>query len=126
MRFFSLLGVAALAAMIYGEPGAPAFAADANSAATAPVRVIHCDVYHIRGRQGAIHIGFENVTQRALNFVRFKVDFAGTTRTIDDRGVFSPGVGIHHEYGAAHPGTMRLTAVCTPIAAQFTDGTTWP
>ncbi len=74
----------------------------------------------IIGKQ--ILISFVNTGSESISSVSFAVNEDGKTRTILDRGTFSPGVAISHYWR----GDRELDDVsCSVNAVLFADGTSW-
>ncbi len=69
-----------------------------------------------------VHISFVNTGSQPISSVAFAVNEDGKTRTILDRGTFSPGVAISHYWR----GDRDLTDVsCSVNSILFADGTSW-
>jgi hypothetical protein len=69
-----------------------------------------------------IHIAFINAGAKPISSVAFAVDEDGTTSTIVDQGIFSPGITISHYFR----GDQSLENVsCSVNSVLFADGTSW-
>jgi hypothetical protein len=81
---------------------------------------------HNRGPNNVI-VTFKNVASQTVKDVMFVVfDENGIVRgRIEDKGMFSPGTTIKHVFDNCYNGLAPLTAALVPIAATFTDGSTW-
>lgn len=70
---------------------------------------------------------FRNTSNSPADTVTMRVDDLGVDRTIIDKGTFSPGIEINHEF------TTRLrvasgperSSTCQIVAVHFQDGSEW-
>jgi hypothetical protein len=98
-----------------------------------PVTIANCSVdpvvmqtsgdtttQEIIGKQ--LHISFVNTGNEPISSVAFAVNEDGKTRTILDRGTFSPGVDISH-YWRGDREAEDVT--CSVNTVLFADGTSW-
>lgn len=123
----SLSAVAVLATQ--GSPASAQTASlEATSAVAGPVVIEQFSVAASAGKfsRPTIFLSFRNVSVQLADEVRFLVRYRGGAATVVDKGVFSPGIAIHHQFsapfGAPTPGDVPTGAV---QYVHFADGTHW-
>jgi hypothetical protein len=103
--------------------------------ATAPVSVASCALNftpNIPQPFGAstpgtesLSISFVNQDSKSISSVAFNVSDGNTTSRIVDKGTFSNGVQINHEYAAPQFGADVSDVTCSIQSVAFADGSTW-
>ena len=78
-------------------------------------------------RAGGIQISYKNTYSIAATKVKFFVDYRGQRNIIVDKGTFSPGVKISHQFmdfnGMVWEGVTP--DYCLPIYVAFSNGASW-
>ncbi len=103
--------------------------------ATAPVRVASCALNFnptVPQPFGAstpgtesLAISFVNQDAKPISSVAFEVSDGSTTSRIVDKGTFSNGVEIDHNYAAPQFGINLSDVTCSIQSVAFADGSTW-
>lgn len=119
---------AALAAfsLSHTQPAAPSV--------PAPVKIAECfyvappivEDDGMPAQPDALRIAFVNDAPRVATDVHVVVRFGNHTQTINERGRFSPGVLIDHQFTPIADATPLKPASCEVAAVTYTDGSRWP
>lgn len=112
---------------------APSVPATFDNPSHDPIGIVSCQFAIVRGRAFG-HVRFRNLSDRALNSVRFRAFFGPAGLDFDRQGTFSPGVLID-------TGDMRRTDLprnafdeyltldspgsCTAVSATYSNGSAW-
>ena len=121
------------AAVAAGGVSAPLQAVSVRS--DSPVQVIGCDysttsmsVLSEGGFTPDVHnlrLTFENRAGAVAKSVRFAVNYGGVTQAIEDKGNFSNGARIEHDFFPNVDDSFGSSAVCAVKAVTFSDGSSW-
>ncbi|MGD0967663.1 MAG: hypothetical protein ABR949_05185 [Candidatus Aquilonibacter sp.] len=95
------------------EPAAPAFSLPYYGGGSAP------------GGAASTAISFENEAPATVSSVTFDVSDGRTTSRIVDKGTFSSGVAIDHNFITPQFQDDLGNVTCSVQAVAFTDGSTW-
>ncbi|HTV72749.1 MAG TPA: hypothetical protein VME66_03460 [Candidatus Acidoferrales bacterium] len=104
-----------------------------------PIRIINCEVdqalnphpgfiYHdFSIFTGGLEITFVNEAPKVADLVVFGVNYRGERERVRDKGTFSPGVTIKHEYGNFDDQVYEGPNPnhCGVLGVHFVDGTFW-
>ncbi len=99
-----------------------------------PIGVTRCDVIQntyvlpeggICPQLNSRQISFVNHAPVAAKDVKFVVNYAGASETIDERGTFSPDVAIEKSFAPSADLFGNGAANCSVASVTFADGTTW-
>jgi hypothetical protein len=127
-----LPAIAGLAGVLTLAAGSPVLAASPS-----PVSVIACDYSSYEGDAGQlipetapfrtsnVRVTFENNAPVPATHVRFAVQYAGSTQTVDEAGTFSTGTPITKDFMPSTGLEYNGSASCSVQSVTFSDGSTW-
>ena len=93
-----------------------------------PITVDECRVANTRSYVSAskpVALGFTNLRAIPADEIRFRVEYAGRTEQVVDRGTFSPNVRIDHDFSGFFNARFQGSPSCTVDYVEFSDGTVW-
>ena len=100
--------------------GALAGETSPEASTVAPISVGGCGVH--AGKYPWLWMRFRNMKSVAADEVVFLVQSASQRSTIADKGLFSHGVAIEHQFRVANIGARNETS-CKVLRVHFVDGT---
>jgi hypothetical protein len=125
----TLLALVLLGAQTTSAPAAPEGSPGGGSVAVAAPITIDASSFTKTGGKAPrtwLSLSFRNTAHAAADEVRFILRYHGAENMIVDKGMFSPGVPIAHNFiagvGAPSP---RDTSDVAVRYVHFTDGTHW-
>ena len=109
-----------VALMLGTAHGAFAGETSPEASTVAPISVGGCGVH--AGKYPWLWMRFKNTKLAAADEVVFLVQNGWQRRTIADKGLFSHGVAIEHQFRVANMGVRNETS-CKVLRVHFVDGT---